>query len=38
MPAEIPANEAERLKLLHNYRIIDTLPEQVYEEIVHSLT
>lgn len=34
MSASFPANETERLQALHNYHILDTLPEQVYNEIV----
>ncbi|MCS6887011.1 MAG: sensor domain-containing diguanylate cyclase, partial [Chloroflexus sp.] len=30
----IPANEEERLCELESYHILDTLPEQVYEDIV----
>jgi two-component system, sensor histidine kinase len=29
----LPPNEAERLRALHQYRILDTLPEQVYEDL-----
>ena len=31
--AETPRDEAERLKALHLYGVLDTLPEQVYEDI-----
>ena len=31
--ANLPENEAERLTALQNYRILDTLPEQVYDDI-----
>lgn len=34
MSASFPANETERLQALHNYDILDTLPEQVYNEII----
>lgn len=29
----LPPNEAERLRALHHYRILDTLPEQVYDDL-----
>ncbi len=29
----LPPNEAERLRALHQYQILDTLPEQVYEDL-----
>ena len=29
----LPPNEAERLRALHQYRILDTLPEQVYDDL-----
>lgn len=34
MKAELPVDEAERLQALHDYRILDTLPEQAYQDIV----
>ena len=33
MKAEIPNNEAARLEALFNYRILDTLPEDSYDDI-----
>ena len=33
MRAELPVNEAARLEALHNYRILDTLPEDSYDDI-----
>ncbi len=33
MKAELPSNEAARLEALLNYRIIDTLPEDSYDDI-----
>jgi signal transduction histidine kinase/CheY-like chemotaxis protein len=35
MNAPLPENEAERLKALDLYRILDTLPEKVFDEITH---
>jgi diguanylate cyclase (GGDEF)-like protein/PAS domain S-box-containing protein len=35
VPAPLPANEAARLAALHRLRVLDTLPEQVYDDIVH---
>jgi len=29
----LPPNEAERLRALHQYRILDSLPEQVYDDL-----
>jgi GAF domain-containing protein len=34
MNAPIPNNEAERLAALHEYQVLDTQPEQTYEDIV----
>lgn len=33
VPARLPDNEAERLNTLQLYEVLDTLPEQVYEDI-----
>ena len=33
MKAELPANEAARIEALRNYRILDTLPEDAYDDI-----
>src|SRR5271165_7027491 len=33
MKADTPANEAERLAALKEYHILDTAPEQVYDDI-----
>lgn len=33
VPAALPRNEAERLKALDFYGVLDTLPEQVYEDV-----
>ena len=33
MKANLPANEAARLKALHEYQILDTLPQQAYDDI-----
>lgn len=33
-PAIIPQNEEERLKILNSYKILDTLPEEDYDDIV----
>jgi GAF domain-containing protein len=33
MKAPLPANEAERLEALRNYRILDTAPETVFDDI-----
>jgi diguanylate cyclase (GGDEF)-like protein/PAS domain S-box-containing protein len=35
IPASLPDNEVERLAALHRLRVLDTLPEQVYDDIVH---
>jgi diguanylate cyclase (GGDEF)-like protein len=32
-PAELPDNEASRVELLHEYGILDTLPEQSFDDI-----
>ena len=34
VPAPLPANEAARLAALHRLNLLDTLPEQVYDDIV----
>jgi diguanylate cyclase (GGDEF)-like protein len=34
MIAPLPENESERLKVLNEYAILDTLPEQAYDDIV----
>ncbi|HEX8209131.1 MAG TPA: PAS domain S-box protein [Longimicrobium sp.] len=33
MKAPLPANEAERLAALHEYQILDTSPEQAYDDV-----
>lgn len=35
MPAPLPHNEAERLRALLRYRILDTLPEVAFDDITH---
>ncbi|MGH7553456.1 MAG: GAF domain-containing protein, partial [Longimicrobiales bacterium] len=35
MKAALPPNEAERIASLHEYRILDTMPEAAYDEITH---
>ena len=32
MPAPIPKNEAKRLKVLWQYDVLDTVPEEVFDE------
>ena len=34
MKAELPTNEAARLEALRNYLILDTLPEEAYDDII----
>lgn len=34
MTAPLPKNESDRLKALHEYAVLDTLPEQAYDDIV----
>ena len=36
--APLPANEAERLKALRNHQLLDTLPENVYDDITRIAT
>jgi hypothetical protein len=33
MKAPLPENETERLKAPHHYQILDTLPEQCFDDI-----
>ncbi len=35
MKADIPANEAARLQDLHRYNILDTAPEEAYNDLVY---
>ena len=35
MQAEIPGNEAQRLRALESYGVLDTLPEECYDDITH---
>ncbi len=37
-PAPLPINEADRLKALQNYQLLDTLPEEVYDDITRIAT
>ena len=32
-PAPLPSNEAQRLKVLHRYQILDTLPEEAFDDL-----
>ena len=34
-PPPLPADETARLRSLHEYNILDTLPEQAYDDITH---
>lgn len=34
IPADLPKNESERLKALENYNVLDTVPEEDFDEIV----
>jgi signal transduction histidine kinase len=34
-PADLPSNEAERLRSLRDYNVLDTLPEQAYDDIAY---
>ena len=34
MKAELPTNETARLEELRNYLILDTLPEEAYDDII----
>lgn len=34
MKAPLPPNEAQRLKTLHSYNVLDTLPEQAFDDLV----
>jgi hypothetical protein len=34
VPAALPANEAARLRSLASYQVVDTLPEDVYDDLV----
>lgn len=36
MIAPLPENESERLRVLNDYAILDTLPEQAYDDIVRA--
>lgn len=36
MTAPLPENESERLRVLNDYAILDTLPEQAYDDIVRA--
>lgn len=37
IPANIPENEEERLRILNSYNILDTLPEEEYDAIAKLL-
>lgn len=37
-PAPLPPNEAERLRALSEYKILDTLPEDTYDDITKIAT
>lgn len=33
VPAALPFNEPQRIEALHNYRVLDTAPEQAYDDL-----